>query len=146
MAYTTIKKVTIALLFFLLCGRSYPQNIPPAKASEEATGNERSRSNDRTMEIACRLTAPELRERKETIIASLKKQILEKKELQNGYAFRFAGTDQAIDELAEFIKTERECCSFFTFRLIVSGNKSETWLELTGPAGVKDMITTEIGF
>lgn len=97
-------------------------------------------------ELSCKLTTPELRKRKETVIASLKMQILEKKELHNGYAFKFVGTDEVLDELIEFIKTERVCCDFFTFGLSVSGDKSETWLELTGGDGATDFITTELGF
>jgi len=51
-------------------------------------------------------TTPELQKRKKNVIASLKKQILEKKELKNGYAFKFFGTDEVLDELTEFIRTE----------------------------------------
>lgn len=85
-----------------------------------------------------------MQERKLTVLASLKKQIIERKELPNGYAFRFDGSDNVLDELTEFIKTERECCSFFTFNLSVSGDKSELWLELTGVEGAKDFITQEL--
>jgi len=70
--------------------------------------------------------------------------MLEKRELPNGYAFKFAGTDQMVDELMEFIKTERECCPFFTFNLSISGDKSEVWLELTGVEGAKEFITAEL--
>ena len=96
-------------------------------------------------EVSCKLTSPELQKRKETVIASLKKQILEKKELENGFAYKFAGTDEVIDELAEFVKSERSCCSFFTFGLSFSGDGTETWLNLTGPEGAKEMINTELG-
>jgi hypothetical protein len=50
-----------------------------------------------------------------------------------------------VDELTSFIKTERECCSFFTFNLSVAGDKSAAWLELSGPEGAKDFIKTELG-
>lgn len=94
--------------------------------------------------LSCKLTTPELRQRKQTVIASIKTQIVDKKELPNGYAFKFKGTDQIIDELTEFIKTERECCDFFTFNLSIAGDKSETWLELKGEEGAKDFITSEL--
>lgn len=96
-------------------------------------------------EVSCKLTSPELQKRKETVIASLKKQILQRKELPNGYAYKFAGTDEVVDELAEFVKSERSCCSFFIFGLSFSGNGSEAWLNLTGPEGAKEMINDEIG-
>ncbi|MEO8666557.1 MAG: hypothetical protein ABI462_13780 [Ignavibacteria bacterium] len=70
--------------------------------------------------------------------------MLEKRELRDGYAFRFLGEDKILDELMEFIKTERECCDFFTFRLTIAGDKSEAWLELTGTEGSKEFLKTEL--
>lgn len=94
--------------------------------------------------LTCKLSTPEMQQRKLTVLASLKKQILEKKELSNGYAFRFDGSDKILNELTEFIKTERECCDFFTFNLSISGDKSEAWFEMTGVKGAKDFITQEL--
>ena len=48
-----------------------------------------------------------------------------------------------VNELATFVKTERASCDFFVFNLI-SGDKSEAWLEITGPKGTKDFIRTEL--
>lgn len=100
----------------------------------------------RKTEFYCKLTSPELQQRKATVITSLKKKILETKELENGYAYKFHGTDQMIGELTTFIKTERECCDFFTFTIVVAGDKSTVWLELTGEEGVKDFIKSELEF
>ncbi len=95
--------------------------------------------------LTCKLMPEELRLRKETVLHSLKGKVLEKKELKNGYAFRFVGTDEILDELITFIKSERECCDFFIFNLSVSGDKSEAWLELTGVEGAKDFVIHELG-
>jgi hypothetical protein len=95
--------------------------------------------------LACTLTTAEMRQRKSTVIANLQKEMIEKKELKDGYSFRFKGTDEMVDELSSFIKTERECCSFFTFTLSVAGDKSSACLELTGPKGAKDFIKNELG-
>ncbi|WP_344977595.1 hypothetical protein [Compostibacter hankyongensis] len=96
--------------------------------------------------LSCKLTTPELRQRKKTVIASLKKQVLEKRELENGFSYRFTGADAMVNELAEFIKTERICCDFFEFSLSVSGRPDNPlWLTITGPEGVKDFIAREIG-
>ncbi len=94
----------------------------------------------------CKLTTPELQQRKSTVIESLRKQVIQKNELANGYAFKFNGTDKMVDELIEFIKTERECCNFFTYTLLVKGDKSDIWLEMTGAQGTKDFIKTELEF
>lgn len=93
--------------------------------------------------MTCKLTSPELRKRKEEVIATLKTQILEKKELTNGYAYKFSGADETLDTLMAFIKSERMCCDFFEFRLTVS-NDSFAWLEILGADGVKEFIKTEL--
>ncbi len=103
------------------------------------------KTEDTSNELACKLTSPELQERKNTVLKSIKSQIIEKKEQVNGYAYKFQGTDKVLDELHEFIKTERECCDFFVFNLSIAGDKSEVWLELTGPEGSKDFIRAELG-
>jgi hypothetical protein len=95
--------------------------------------------------LSCSLTTAELHARKETVLASLKAQVIGRQELDNGYAFHFPGTDAVMDELTEFIKTERTCCSFFTFTLSVQGDGSLACLELTGPPGAKEMIVSELG-
>ena len=97
----------------------------------------------KTTAFVCKLTSAEFRERKATVVASLKKQILEKKELKNGFAYKFEGTDNTIDEITHFIKTERQCCGFFKFSMSIHGD-SEMWLEITGPRGVKEVIANEL--
>ena len=91
-------------------------------------------------ELSCKLTTPELEQRRATVLTNLQKQILEKKELKNGYAFKFNNSDKMLDEITEFIKTERKCCGFFTFNLFIGGDANEIWLELTGPGDAKDFI------
>jgi len=103
------------------------------------------KAKNRTNDLSCKLTTPELLQRKETVLKDLKEQVLMKKELEDGYAFQFPGTDKVLDQLSEFIKTERACCTFFIFGLSISGDKSEAWLELTGPEGAKDFVQTELG-
>jgi Cu/Ag efflux pump CusA len=93
--------------------------------------------------VACRLTSPQLQERKRTVIASLQRQVLESRELPHGYSYRFGGTDETLDELLAFIKTERQCCGFFDFALLVQSDET-VWLTLTGPAGARDFINAEV--
>ncbi|MDB5282420.1 MAG: hypothetical protein JWO06_1495 [Bacteroidota bacterium] len=103
------------------------------------------KQNNCGSELSCTLTTPELQTRKATVLESLRRQIAEQKELENGYAFKFAGTDTVLDEIISFVKTERQCCTFFTFNLLVKDDKNFIWLELTGPQSAKQFITTEMG-
>ena len=97
-------------------------------------------------DIVCKLTTPELQERKKNEIAQLKTLVLGRVETENGVRFKFEGTDKIIDLLTSFIKTERLCCNFFTFQLTVEDENNFVWLELSGPEGTKAFIETEIGF
>ncbi|MBT8196050.1 MAG: hypothetical protein HKO56_02805 [Bacteroidia bacterium] len=81
---------------FLLCGMicfvfACNQTKPPSETITKA--------KNKVTELMCGLSSPELQERKETVIASLQKQLIETKELENGYAFKFPGTDEMVDEL-----------------------------------------------
>lgn len=96
--------------------------------------------------LSCKLTTPELQQRKKTVVAELQNLLLEKTELENGFKYKFDGSDKMLDLLNSFIKTERLCCDFFVFNLTASSDTKFTWLELTGPEGVKDFIKYEIEF
>ncbi len=143
-----MKIIIICLLGSILQSCSNNQeckDVKCAKPSTQQIKQDSMMATNKNSEIGCKLTTTELAKRKETVIASLKSQVLDKKELPNGYAFKFSGTDTVIDELTEFVKTERACCSFFVFTISFSGDSSEAWLTLTGPDGVKDMISDELG-
>jgi hypothetical protein len=92
--------------------------------------------------VTCKLTTPELQKRKATVIAELKALVVNRKELTNGYEYEFVGTDDILDKLNSFIKTERMCCDFFTFQLTVEENKA--LLNITGPQGAKEFIKEEV--
>jgi hypothetical protein len=99
---------------------------------------------DKNPVIACKLTAPELRKRKEEVISVLKNKQLEKKELKDGYSFRFKGDNETLDLLNDFVKSERECCDFFSFSIHVQ-NTETIWFDITGPAEAKEFIEAELG-
>ena len=99
---------------------------------------------DTEKEIACKLTSPELQARKAGAVAELRKKILETVETQNGYAFRFAGSDETLGQLMVFVQSERQCCNFFTFKLGIQDIESPIWLEISGTADAKSFIKNEL--
>lgn len=96
--------------------------------------------------LTCKLTTPELQQRKRTVIAGLKDLVTERKEESNAVRYKFECTDKNIDLVSSFIKTERLCCDFFEFSLIVESDSEFMWLTLSGPDGVTEFIKEEIGF
>jgi hypothetical protein len=95
-----------------------------------------------TKPVSCKLTTPELQKRKATVIADLKALVLERKELENGFSYKFEGTDEILDKLNDFIKTERMCCDFFTFQITVE--EQTALLNITGPNGAKAFLKDEV--
>ena len=93
--------------------------------------------------VTCKLTTPELRERKYVVLSALKKQVIERKELPSGYSYKFSGTDEMLDAITSFIKAERLCCDFFNFKLSVT-NDFFMVLEISVAKGAKEVITTEL--
>lgn len=136
----------VGLILFSACDQKTNLKTGKKVGGVSICNDECMAKNKNDGELSCKLSAPEIRERKETVLASLKKKVLERKTLPNGYAWKFNGSDEMIDELVEFIKTERQCCDFFIFNLSISGDKSEVWLELTGVEGAKEFIDGEMAF
>lgn len=89
--------------------------------------------------VACKLTSPELRKRKQEVIAVLKGKILIKAELKGGYQYAFEGSDGMIDTLVAFIKMERQCCNFLCSALRFPMKKRDCRLPLQGRREPKNL-------
>lgn len=100
--------------------------------------------DSKVSQLSCQLTSPELKQRKATVLATLKNLVQERQEIHNGFRYKFNGSDEVLDLLNDFIKTERLCCNFFNFNLSVSDNGSPVWLELSATEGAKEFITNEV--
>lgn len=99
----------------------------------------------RSLPIACSLGNRELAERAERIRQELFAGAEERRELADGYAFRFAGTGPWGDRIAEFIGSERQCCTFFRFEVGYEPNSGPIWLCMTGPDGTRAFIEGLLG-
>jgi hypothetical protein len=111
--------------------------VPTAHAQSKSSTME-------TKPVVCKLTTPELQKRKATVIAELKSLLQTKKELDNGFSYQFESNDNLLDNLTDFIKTERVCCDFFTFQLTIEGKVA--LLTITGPEGTKEFLKNEVDF
>ena len=90
--------------------------------------------------VACTLTAPELQERRRQVLLRVREAVLEVKDLDDGYAYRFPADEIWITELANLITFERQCCPFLRFRVCIEPGAGPIWLELSGPVGTKDFL------
>jgi hypothetical protein len=69
----------------------------------------------------------------------------ERRELDNGYAFRLAAAKISLMEIAEWVTFERRCCPFFNLQIEAEPNGGPLWLRMTGAPGIKQFILSEIG-
>ncbi|MEP6570286.1 MAG: hypothetical protein ABJC10_10980 [Acidobacteriota bacterium] len=90
--------------------------------------------------IACQLTDPDFQRRRSELLDIFKSALLETKELDAGYAYRFPSAGTWIAELAQLITFERACCPFLRFNMRLEPANGPLWLELTGPEGTKDFL------
>jgi hypothetical protein len=92
--------------------------------------------------VACSLTAVELQERRRQVLQNVRSAVVEVKELDDGYGYRFPSDGRWISELTNLIELERQCCPFMRFNLRLEPDQGPIWLELSGPAGTKDFLNT----
>lgn len=90
--------------------------------------------------LACRLPPDRLGRRRAGLARGLAGAIGEVRELEDGYAFRLPSDDRWIARAARFMVTERRCCPFFRFELVVESNGGPTWLRLRGGSEVKEYV------
>lgn len=93
-----------------------------------------------TLPVACTLTADALADRRTGVLAPLGRAVLERREVEDGWAFRFAPEPGRVEALARVVEMERACCAFLRFRIQVEPAGGPVWLELTGPPAAKEMI------
>ena len=131
----------IASSCFIMAACQSPVVKQQPEAKIIAMSNQTDSAN--TQAFICKLTTPELRKRKAEVIGFIKKQVKVKKELANGYRYWFDGTDEMIETITAFIKSERSCCGFFDFTMTVTRDEKVS-LDITGAEGVKEFIRLEL--
>jgi hypothetical protein len=95
--------------------------------------------------FACNLKAISAAERPRynDLVKRIRAAIRDRSEISNGYVFKVASKAISLPEAAEWVSMERLCCPFLTLQLAASGNQADWLLTLTGPTGVKQLITAE---
>jgi len=90
--------------------------------------------------IACFLTDKQLQQRRTDHLNKIAALLVDFKELENGFTYRFPVERSTLQDLAEVIDLERKCCPFLNFNLIIEAGSEHVSLELTGAEGTKEMI------
>lgn len=97
-----------------------------------------------SVEIACSLDDAARRARIESL-EGLRSAVEERRELADGWSFRFPGDPEVAAALMEFIDGERRCCPFLSFGLDMAADQGPIRLTVRGPAGTKPVIEELLG-
>jgi hypothetical protein len=92
--------------------------------------------------IACELTPAELEARRRGLLPGLLALASEQVQLGNGFRWRFAASTDLLMNAVKVIDAERQCCRFLKFTLTIEPDAADVWLEVTGPEGTREFITT----
>jgi len=95
--------------------------------------------------LACLLLPAERRERRKRVVRLLREHCREQEALPNGYGLRFDVGGGILADLATLIDLERQCCPFLDFELTVPPENGPCWLRLSGPAGTREFLGSELG-
>ncbi len=83
--------------------------------------------------------------RRGSLLKTLYESTLERRELEQGFAFRFHGDAASERRVFEFIAMERDCCQFLSFQLDLAEQRGSIWLTVEGPDGMKEFARAEMG-
>ncbi len=101
----------------------------------------KKRMEQHTTPIACRLDAltPADRAREGALLREHLASVLEAREGDEGFSFRYPGDPALFVRMAELVSLEHRCCPFLDFRLEWRAER-EPWLHVTGGAPAKTFL------
>lgn len=92
--------------------------------------------------IQCTLTPSELESRRDRLLPGLLSRANAREQIPGGFRWRFAFQSGFMQEVAAVIDAEHACCRFLRFLLRVEPGDGPVWLEVTGPEGTQDFLTS----
>jgi hypothetical protein len=95
--------------------------------------------------IICTLTEDELRERRRSVLDSLRRAALDITSIPGGYSYAFEASSELLSELSRLVDLERQCCRFLTFKMVVEPAGHPIRLEITGPPVAEPVIADLFG-
>jgi len=77
-----------------------------------------------------------------TLAAELFGAVRERRELEDGYAFRWE--PRWLEQVMRFVMHERLCCPFLELGITVAPAYGPVWLRMTGPPGTRELLRAEL--
>jgi hypothetical protein len=97
-------------------------------------------SSDRP--VVCTLGPDALAARREGLLSELSRRAHAHEELADGHRLSFAAADGTIALIMKTVEAERRCCRFLRFLIVVEPDGGPVSIELTGPSGTREFLST----
>lgn len=94
----------------------------------------------RRQPVACTLSPDQRRCNASDLLPGLSARARSSEWTSDGIRFTFAAHTTTLEAIAKAIESERRCCAFLTFRLVVPEGAGDFVLELTGPPGTREFL------
>ncbi len=95
-------------------------------------------------DLCCTLNQPQDVARRGRLIKALWKSVVERRELERGFAFSLPGDAATERQVFDFIAMERDCCRFLSFDVRLAAERGPIWLAMEGPSGLKEFAFAEL--
>lgn len=96
-------------------------------------------------DLCCTFHQPQDIAHRGGLMTALYESALERRELEQGLAFRWSGDAATERRVFEFVAMERDCCPFLSFELRLAAERGSIWLTVKGPDRVKEFARAEMG-
>lgn len=119
--------------------------VPTLSATQQAKGGKDTATTDAQGKFFCNIKAltPAERVRLKDLGTKMAAARTAAVETEKGYEFQYNPDKISVGELAEWVVTERKCCSFYDFHIDLEEGGKLICLRLTGSEGVKAFIRSE---
>ena len=95
-----------------------------------------------SLPITCTLAPTELASMRKGLLPGLLARASAKEHIPGGFRWRFDPQSDMVKEAAAVMDAEHRCCRFLRFLLLVEPGDGPVWLEVTGPEGTEDFLST----
>jgi hypothetical protein len=92
--------------------------------------------------VVCSLDPGALNARREGLVSELLRRARTREHLANGLRVSFATTDDTFGLIMRTVELERRCCRFLRFQITVEPDGGPVSVELTGPAGTREFLSS----
>jgi hypothetical protein len=92
--------------------------------------------------IVCALGSDALKARKQGLLARVSGLSHNTLKIDGGYRLEFTPGGETLSLIAQMIDAERQCCRFLRFDLTVEPDCGLISLQLTGPSGTQEFLST----